>query len=145
MDKYKLYTDGKESGCLTVTAEGTTTVISATCYKKGGIIKISVFGAGEEYYLGTLMPENGVMTIKKRLSRFEASRLPKKIEYAADKRLKAEVEGLLWCQTSDGKLYGFDGSQSYVALPVRNNAGHCGRIRKCINGRQYLIFPGKRN
>ena len=153
MEKHPLYINGKEVGSLCIYTDGLMTCLEAECEDISGLINLYVFGGGESAYLGTMQPKGNKLQLLKRYSRSELNKLPKHIEYAANEVLEKKTEkaaekdeGLLWFSTANGYLTCFDGRQSLVAFPAdsaklpRDNG-----IIRIINGREYAVFPGKRN
>ena len=147
MEEYPLYINGKTAGTLSVYTEGLLTVFRAQCRSGHGIIKLYVFGEGKSAYLGTMQPGKNGQYLVRKLSRSEKSRLPSKISYAADAKLSDKEDDTdLWLQSPDGVLYRFDGEYSFVAIPAKMRHKPPRRdIVRSINGREYIIFPGKRN
>ena len=79
---YPLLLDGVRAGELTVTAEGGWTVFDVRCEGASGLVRVSVYGAGREGYLGVLAPDGEAMTLRRRLSRSALRDFPPEIEYA---------------------------------------------------------------
>lgn len=75
--------DGRETGRLEITNEGMYTVFSARCEDPGRLIRLAVYGEGGEGVLGVMMPEDGVLTLRKRLSRASLRGFPDVLRYAA--------------------------------------------------------------
>ena len=97
--KYDITIDGNSVGILTVGKEGAYTVFEARCQLLQGLTRLSVYGQGREGYLGLLMPGQGEMLMKKRLSPGAMREFPKKIEFVGQaggmetKEEKEEEEG----------------------------------------------------
>lgn len=150
MSEYPLYIAGEKMGKLRVYKDGLMTVFDAQCEKVEGIVKLYAFGSGGKAYLGTMQPKGDGLRLIRRLSRSAMNGFPKKLEYAADQEIKAQVQAqdgdILWKIGSRGCLVGFDGDKKLLAIPA---GGEILRIRpeliRIIEGREYLIFPGKRN
>lgn len=156
MEKQPLYINGTENGRLCIYNDGLMTCIEAECEGLGELIKLYVFGGGESAYLGTMQPKGDKLYLLKRFSRSEAKKLPKQIEYAANEAIKTnekqaeeainEDDGLLWFSTANGYLTCFDGQQSLIAFPAdRIKLPYDNGIVRLISGKEYVIFPGKRN
>lgn len=153
METYPVFIDATQCGSLNVSTDGLMTKLEATCRHSEQLVRLYIFGGGKSAYLGVMQPQNGKLCITKRLSRAQMRELPDKIEYASNKpvvkeqastQLKDDDE--LWFQTPQGFLTCFDGKQSLVAIPANMPAtSHTKRIARYINGRQYAVFPGKRN
>lgn len=154
MEKYPVFIDGAECGSLSVSAEGLLTKLEAKCRHSEGLVRLYIFGSGKSAYLGVMQPENGTLHITKKLSRTQMKSLPDKIEYAADKPIlkqesapkQPESDDKLWFQTPQGILISSDGRQSLIAIPSdMPQTRHTKRMLRYINGKQYAVFPGKRN
>lgn len=145
--RYPLLLDGERAGELTVTAEGGWTVFIVRCERASGLVRVSVYGAGREGYLGVLAPEGEGLTLRRRLSRSALRDFPPEIEYAGragqplpqpEPEMPLETESgeapspeqeeketappdeadLYWYATTDGALVSFDGKENRIALPV---------------------------
>ena len=79
---YPLILDGEQAGEVTVSAQGAWTVVSVRCAMRPGIVRVSVYGAGREGYLGVLTPEGDALTLHRRLSRNALRDFPEPVEYA---------------------------------------------------------------
>ena len=80
MESYPIMLDGEAAGRLTVERQGSLTVFEADCDMREGLIRLSVYGGGREGYLGVLAPEDGRLTLRKRLSRSQTREFPERIE-----------------------------------------------------------------
>ena len=80
--EYPIIIDGAEAGTLNVTAEGLFTVFEANVRAHEGLVRLSVYGGGQEGYLGVMQPWSGGLYLRRRLSRRECAALPREIEYA---------------------------------------------------------------
>ena len=91
---YPLLLDGTQAGEVRVSVQGGWTVFEASCAAQPGVVRISVYGAGREGYLGVLAPDGEALTLRRRLSRSELRSFPTEIEYAAraGKPLKSKSE-----------------------------------------------------
>lgn len=168
--EYPILIAGEQAGRLTVTRQGLFTVFEAEAEDRGALLRLSVFGGGAEGYLGIMGPENGVLCLKKRLSRTAMTDFPETIEYAgpaggaaappaqpreapsADAPAPAadgpaappaEECDTLWFSAPDGTLSAFDGRRMLIALPAedpRVPGGAAAAVRR-INGRDYVVFP----
>lgn len=74
---------GERAGTLTVTVEGLFTVFEATANATGGLVRLAVYGAGEEGYLGVMQPWSEGLYLRRRMTRRELAAMPRNIEYAA--------------------------------------------------------------
>lgn len=148
MDKYPVYVDGNEQGELRVYKDGLMTVFDAKTERAGGIVKLHVFGAEKNAYLGTMQPQGGGLRLVRRISRAGMKSFPEKIEYAADRIIKAQESerenDILWRRGTKGCLVAFDGGKKMIAIPADGARLRTGReLLRMIEGREYMIFPGK--
>lgn len=77
---YPIIIKGENCGELKVSKEGAYTRFVADCVFFGGVIRLSVYGGGEEGYLGVPMPVNGRLHLDKRLSPVSMRAFPQVIE-----------------------------------------------------------------
>ncbi len=153
MNTYPVYIDGTQCGSLRVYQDGLMTVFDAECRCGERLVRLNIFGGGKIAALGVMQPEKGRLRLVKKFSRAQMQALPQTIEYASDKLLTPvkqpdppEEDGLLWFSTPQGFLTCFDGRQSLVAIPADMCASSRTKpILRTINGREYAVFPGKRN
>ena len=80
-ETYPVLINGEKKGTLTVSREGLTTRFDAKCEDPGTLVRLSVYGGGKEGYLGVMTPENGVLTLHRRLT---LAAFPAEIELAAE-------------------------------------------------------------
>ncbi len=83
-ETYPVLISGEKKGTLTVSREGLTTRFDAKCEDPGTLMRLSVYGGGKEGYLGVMTPENGVLTLHRRLTRAGMAQFPTEIELAAE-------------------------------------------------------------
>lgn len=83
-ETYPVLINGEKKGTLTVSCEGLTTRFDAKCEDPGTLVRLSVYGGGKEGYLGVMTPENGVLTLHRRLTRAALAAFPAEIELAAE-------------------------------------------------------------
>ena len=76
--------DGRETGRLSIRQEGPYTVFEGRSEDPGRLLRLSVYGAGQEGRLGVMMPEKGVLSIRKKLSRADLRNFPERIDYAGE-------------------------------------------------------------
>ena len=81
LGKYPVISSGETIGQIEITQDGLFTVFEAKCSDQGEILRLSVYGQTEGY-LGVMQPENGWLTLKKRLSRAALKEFPESIDYA---------------------------------------------------------------
>lgn len=166
--KYDITIEGKSVGTLTVGKEGAYTVFEARCQLLQGLTRLSVYGQGREGYLGLLMPGQGEMLMKKRLSPGAMREFPKKIEFvgqAGGMETKEEKEeekeealpamqqesepqqenGPFWYASPDGALVSSDNGREMVALPIgdRRVPKNIPGESRVIEGKEYLVYITK--
>lgn len=79
---YPIVIDDRETGSLNVTREGLFWCFEATSEMSSDLVRLSVFGPnGDEGYLGVMAPENGLLRLRKKLSRSSLSAFPRSISY----------------------------------------------------------------
>lgn len=83
-ETYPVLINGEKKGTLAVSREGLTTRFDAKCEDPGTLVRLSVYGGGREGYLGVMTPENGVLTLHRRLTRAALAAFPAEIEFAAE-------------------------------------------------------------
>lgn len=76
--------DGRETGRLSIRQEGPYTVFEGRSEDPGRLLRLSVYGGGQEGKLGVMMPEKGTLGIRKKLSRAELRNFPERIDYAGE-------------------------------------------------------------
>lgn len=168
---YPIYIRGELAGTLKTEQEGLYTRMSARCTDPGYLVRLSVFSREQEAVLGVMMPENGELTLTRRLSRRELCSFPAEIEYAAPQGERLSEQGeeaeleerepepqicepeiapeskpeLIWFSRSDGSLETEWEGGHYVAVPLEL----CGEERermleqRTIEGREYAVFSGR--
>lgn len=144
MEEYPIYIDGEKSGKLLVYKDGLMTVFRAQCGKTDRIIKLYVFGGGASKLLGTMLPDSNGQTLLRKVSRNEMKHFPQRIEYAAEREVKSDAD-TLWLSAPNGCLILSDDENSLIAIPADSTAiGLKLSNIRIINGREYILFPGKR-
>lgn len=84
--EYPLIIDGKTCGIVETRQEGLYTHIEAAAPKlNDNIIKIWLWGGNNKLYLGTMIPENGMLHLRRKISSRELSVLSAEIEYASNR------------------------------------------------------------
>lgn len=105
----------------------------------GDMVRLWLYGEGEPAYLGILRPDG---TVRRRYSLSEFARLPRPIQYCADRpKAPAPVaeEDVLWVRQPDGSLV----HGKCVAFPaegLRLPRGVQLPLRE-IEGETYVLFP----
>lgn len=90
-ETYPVMLNGEKKGTLTVSREGLTTRFDARCEDTGAIVRLSVYGGGREGYLGVMTPENGALTLHRKLTRAALAPFPSEIDFAAEAGRKETV------------------------------------------------------
>ena len=162
-ETYPIILDGLRAGTLTVTRQGLMTQFAARCEDPGRLLRLSVYGGGREGYLGVMAPENGALTLCRRLSHSAMEAFPETIEYAAEAgedpppaeespdedpapaplpELPEPETDVIWFTAGDGSLFTELDGVHYRAipmaawgLPMDKAAG-----RRFIDGVEYAIF-----
>ncbi len=142
MSTYKILYSGKSIGTLETTADGLYTVFTARCEPVAPRLRLHVWGENAHAYLGLMLPENGVLYLRRRLSRLECARLPSPILYAAEEAA-ASSEPSGWRPAPDGTLRRTEGGVLFVAVPRErvHIPGVPRHLLRVIDGREYLVFP----
>ena len=76
--EYPLIVEGQELGKLNVEKEGLFTVFEAQSRMCDGLLRLSVYGQGQEAYLGLMQPWSGGLYLKRKLSRSQLRGFRKK-------------------------------------------------------------------
>lgn len=151
---YPIFADGRHCGTLTVEREGLLRRFEGECMDMGRVLRLSVYGAGREGYLGVMEPADGRMRLCRRLTRHDTEMFPAVIEYAAEAGRghtppnpaptgKSAAGDTLWYRVGDGSLFAEENGQMLRAYPC---VGIC-RARfpdtREIGGILYAVFPVK--
>ena len=83
-ETYPVLINGEKKGTLAISREGLTTRFDAKCEDPGTLVRLSVYGGGREGYLGVMTPENGALTLHRKLTRAALAAFPAEIEFAAE-------------------------------------------------------------
>ena len=152
--------DGKRRGALELCAEGAYMRFEARCALRPGVQRLYVFGGGRSACLGVLAPENGALTLRRRLSRAAMKDFPAPIEYAAleaaaneeataaaplrkstrEEARPAAAPHIKWEPQPDGSLVGTEDGRRLLALPCALRRVPPGVKLREIGGRRYLVF-----
>ena len=142
MSTYKILHSGKSIGTLEMSADGLYTVFTARCEPVSPRLRLCVFGETAHAYLGLMLPEDGALYLRRRLTRLACAKLPSPILYAAEEAAEpSESSG--WRPAPDGTLRRTEGGAELVAVP-RERARVPGvprHLLRVIDGREYLVFP----
>ncbi len=139
MSTYIIIHSNQIIGTLETAADGLYIVFTARCEPVSPRLRLHVWGEKEHAYLGLMLPENGGLYLRKRLSRLECAKLPNPILYAAE----APAASSGWQSAPDGTLRRTEGGVELVAVP-RERARVPGvplHLLRVIDGREYLVFP----
>ena len=80
--KYPVIIDGETCGELSIANVGLMTEFDVLCRDCGTVLRVSVYGDDGEGYLGVMMPEAGMLRLKKKLSRAAIADFPDTITHA---------------------------------------------------------------
>ena len=157
--------ENKPVGTLTAEPDGLYMVYHGVCtVPELRRLRLSVFGENKEAYLGLMLPDGeGRLTLRKRLSRMERSRLPEAPLFAAEehsafpeldaRRHEPEPaeetvpvpgeDDVFWHAGPDGTLYAVEGAQAWIAIPESRAdvPPEARRLLREIEGARYLVFP----
>ena len=78
---YPIIIDGRETGRISVDREGLFWCFEANSEMCDGIIRLSVYGDGQEGYLGVMEPRGNGLRLRKKLSRAGLTAFPKTISH----------------------------------------------------------------
>lgn len=144
---YPILQNQKVIGALRSRQEGLYTIFTARCNPIAERLRLSVFGEGEQAYLGLMLPgADGKLFLRRRLSRLERSRLPETILYAAEAGTSQPApeppQQNRWRRSPDGTLRLEQAGKRYAAIPLERVAapGVKPELLKTIGGRRYLVF-----
>lgn len=116
-ESYPILIHGEKKGALTVTREGLTTRFDARCEDPGTLVRLSVYGAGREGYLGVMTPENGALTLHRKLTRAGMADFPAAIEYAGEAGQKSAAP-----TEREKRPEAAPGKKTDIAPPAAGNA-----------------------
>ena len=170
---YPVIIGGAVCGKLRVEKAGAYTMFKAECPMQEDVIRLSVYGAGVEGYLGVPMPKEGGLYIEKKLSPAALKSFPPEIDHCGlagekteevgekteedncaestemeqcyDEIPESEASGPFWYATTDGALVSRSEGVEMVALPPDDE-----RVPKdfpgkpkTIEGKEYLVYITK--
>lgn len=144
MSTYPILFHNKTVGTLETARDGLYTVFTARCAPVADRLRLSVFGDHGSAYLGLLLPENGALRLRKRLSRLQCAALPDPIRYAAEEAVSPPApEDSGWRAAADGTLRRTVSGRAWVAVPAERvrAPGVPAQLLRTIGGREYLVFP----
>ncbi len=98
-----IYIDSERTGSVSITKDGTDTLVRARLRDPGRVVRLTLYGEGEAY-LGVPVPSDGGLALSKR---FRPGTLPPAPEYAAEhprEKKKEPPRCVLW---HGGKPYYF--------------------------------------
>ena len=159
-ETYPIIFSGETTGTLTMTRRGLFTEFTARCADPGALVRLSVYGGGREGYLGVMEPQNGTLTLRRRLTRAAMEGFPPQIEYAAAAGEKPAPTGtaapepeppprprepntdLIWYRAGDGSLVTTWEGKQYRAVPMAAWGLPLERAveRRVIEGTEYAVF-----
>ena len=146
----------KPVGTLSIEQDGLYTVYTGACaVPELRSLRLSVYGEDSEAYLGLMVPDGeGVLSLRKRLTRLERERLPDDPLFAAEEH--AEIperentsedmpapDDVLWHAGADGTLYAVQGERAWLAIPEAHAdlPPEARSLLREIGGGRYLVFP----
>ena len=140
-ETYPVLINGEKKGTLTVSREGLTTRFDAKCEDPGTLVRLSVYGGGKEGYLGVMTPENGVLTLHRRLTRAALAAFPAEIELAAEAGRNTSAPER---RPESGQTPVYK-NQPYRAIPMAAWGLPTERMveKRTIHGVEYAIFALK--
>lgn len=148
MSTYPILNHNQPIGTLETAPDGLYTVFTARCAPIAPRLRLAVFGGDRSAYLGLMLPEGDALTLRRRLSRLECSRLPSPILFAAEESWKpreerAPPEETDWHRAPDGTLRRVEQGTELVAVPAERvrAPGLPRALLREIDGREYLVFP----
>lgn len=146
MSTYPILQSNTPIGKLEITADGLYTVFSARCRRVADRLRLSVFSETASAYLGLMLPEGEALTLCRRLTRLEVSRLPSPILFAAEESFRPrETKPAPRANPTEpeGTLRWTEGGREYVAIPAeRVRVPELPReLLVTLEGREYLVFP----
>ena len=142
MSTYHILHSNRPIGTLEMEADGLYTVFTARCELILPRLRLHVWGDDAHAYLGLMLPEDGALRLRKRLTRLECEKLPNPIRYAAGEE-NAPPELPEWQRAPDGTLRRTEGGVELVAISRERVSvpGVPRRLLRVIDGREYLVFP----
>ena len=143
-----------EEGALTIRREGPRTALEGRCPDPGRLVRLWVFGPGEEAYLGVMIPEKGEARIRRTLTRREREAFPSVITAAGEKTRekrktppppeptdRGRITDVLWYPVGDGSLYTRREDGVWRAYPLAGPELPAGAAeRRTIEGVDYALF-----
>ena len=155
--KEYIISDGERSiGRLSIRPDGLYTVLEARAEDSGELTRLYISGGGKCRCLGVMLPEDGALTLRRRLSRLELLALPQPVEgvYTRPPEEKPPhiiapeekspppptPEAAQWRPAGDGSLIRLEPEGRYIALPAKLRRAVPGIRLTTINGREYLVF-----
>jgi len=98
-----IYIDGERTGTVSVTEEDGLTRLDARLRDPGRVVRLRIFGAREEWYLGVPEPEGEELRLLRRLSPARMRGFPENPLYAAESRRGKGSAGETVPPPKDGK------------------------------------------
>lgn len=146
MKEYTI-TDGERSiGKLSICPDGLYTVFEAWAEDNGELTRLYISGGGKCVCLGVMLPEDGAVRLRRRLSRLELCSLPQPVDgvYTRPPEEKPPLppapETTQWQPMGDGSFVQIESDGRYIALPAKLRRAVPGLRLKTINGKEYLLF-----
>ena len=114
---YPVVIDGELVGKLSVRTEGGRTSFDISTVMLEGIVRVSVYGADKEGYLGVLIPENGGLGLHKKFSRTQLRDFPTEIEAAERAGNRLRQHEVQENRTTDEAAEQFTAEQQEAPVP----------------------------
>ena len=143
MSTYPIIYQGHPAGELRSEPDGLYTVFTARCAPVSDALRLFVYGEGGSAYLGLMLPEEGALFLRKRMTRLQLASFPDPIRYAAEAEAQPPARESVWTSAPDGTLRRTLGGREEVAVPVSRvrAPGVSRQLLQVIAGREYLVFP----
>lgn len=143
--EYPILQNQRVIGALQSRQEGLYTIFTARCEPVSERLRLAVYGAEKQAYLGLMLPgADGKLFLRRRLSKLERSRLPEPILYASEEgeRQPEPQPQNVWRRRPDGTLRLEWKGRRYAAIPVErvHAPGVKPELLRTIGGRRYLVF-----
>ena len=117
---YPIIFGGVTAGEISVTREGLFWIFDAKCQMQEDIVRLSVFGNGQEAYLGVMEPKGDILTLTKKLSRTAVRDFPEEISFGG---IRGEAYEIVEMSNAPYKPNATTESEN-VSLPVSDNSNN---------------------
>lgn len=154
--KYIITDDKRGVGTLRAWQDGLYTLLEASAEPQEGLTRLYVSGGGKSTCIGLMVPEGGLLKLRRRLSKLEMRKLPH-IETVStcppEKAARAEppapekkpeeqpaAPAEVWRPMPDGSLVLTTAEGRFLALPAKLRRKPPGVRLYVINDQEYLLF-----